>query len=374
MSVVLVVALVAGPALYALAVTVIALVAWPRGQLGAGLPGRVAVLVPARDEARSIEEAVHAALTQGADEVVVYDDQSRDGTGAIVDRIARIEPRLRRVEGSPLPAGWVGKAHACARLAEATSADWLVYVDADVMLEPRALQRVAHLVRTLGADLVTAVPRQQVVGWAEQLVVPLLHLIYASWLPAPLVWLSRDPRMTMANGQLLAIRRDALVRLGGWDAVRSELVEDMALATRAKRMGLRVVFADGHLMARCRMYRSASEVWEGFTKNLFEGLGESVTRLVLVLALHLWAFVLPLVLLVAADGPLRVAGAIGVGANVVQRAILVLRHRQPVLAALAQPISVLALVAIGLESWRRSITGRIAWRGRRYGARSARGA
>lgn len=370
--------LLSGPALIALLITMINALGWDRGRLGPGLDGKASLLVPARDEERTIGEALTAALLEPFDEILVYDDQSKDATAAIIDQVARSDARVRRIAGVPLPLGWIGKVHACAQLEKHARGDWLVYADADVRLEPGSLQRLASIARERRADVVTAMPRQHVVTWMERAVVPLLHLIYASWLPAPLVWASRDPRFLMANGQLLAMRRAALTRVGGWEAVKHELVDDMAMCRACKVAGLRVVFADGHKMARCRMYRSTSEVWEGFTKNLYEGLGEHPLALTGALLLHLHAFVLPWLALALSgllrSEPVLVGALLGVGANLLQRAWLSLRHRLPLEGIVLQPLGVLLLVALAIESFRRSTQGRISWRGRSYVARSERGA
>ena len=139
-----------------------------------------------------------------------------------------------------------------------------------------------------------------------------------------------------------------------------------------------VVFADGHKMARCRMYRSTSEVWEGFTKNLYEGLGEHPLALTGALLLHLHSFVLPWLALALSgllrSEPVLVGALLGVGANLLQRAWLSLRHRLPLEGIVLQPLGVLLLVALAIESFRRSTQGRISWRGRSYVARSERGA
>ena len=369
--------LLAGPALLALLVTAIDAVGWARGRLGARLEGTTSLLIPARNEERTIGAALAAALVEPFDEILVYDDQSEDATAAIIDSVAASDARVRRIEGVLLPTGWIGKVHACARLAEHARGDWLVYADADVRLEPGVLERLGSIAQTLQADVVTAMPRQDVVTWMERTVVPLLHLIYVSWLPAPLVWASRDARFLMANGQLLAMRREALQRVGGWAAVKRELVDDMAMCRACKIAGLRVVFADGHEMARCRMYRSTSEVWDGFTKNLYEGLGERPLALAGAILLHLHAFVVPWIALAMSgflgSESVLVGALIGVGANVTQRTWLSLRHRLPLEGIVLQPLAILVLVALAIESWRRSTQGRIAWRGRSYVARSERG-
>lgn len=351
---------------------------WPRGRPEGRIRGRVSVLIPARDEATTIERCVRAALggTQAPDEVLVYDDGSTDGTAEILAELAAEEPRLRLVRGGELPAGWIGKPHACHRLAAEASGDVLVFVDADTVLEPSGLARIGSLFHDLRADVVTAATRQEVGSWAERLVIPLLHLTYVAWLPLPLVWRSRDPRLLVANGQLLAMRRAAYAAAGGWAAVRAEVVDDLAFCRRVKAAGGRVVFADGFRMARCRMYRGAGPLWRGFSKNLYEGVGGRAAGLVVVLFLYGGVFVAPylalaLALLGAPSGVLGPA-AVGVGANLALRTVLAVRFRQPGEGILLHPVGVLALLAIAVNSWRWSRRGAIRWRGRSYPARAAR--
>jgi chlorobactene glucosyltransferase len=371
--------LLAVPPALVLCVVLLNLRYWPRGRPDGRLPGRVSVLIPARDEAATIERCVRSALggTRPPDEVIVYDDGSSDGTAAIVQRLAAEDARVRLVEGGALPSGWVGKPHACHRLAEAASGDVLVYVDADTALDAGGLARLGSVMTAYRAAIVTAGIRQVTGTAAERLVIPLLHLSYLAWLFLPLVWRTRDPRFLVANGQLLAVRRDAYRALGGWEAARGDVVDDMAFCRAAKAAGLRVVFADGHRMASSRMYRGLREVWEGFSKNLYEGVGGRPAALAVVVLLHAWIFLLPYAALAA--GLLGVAGvlvpaAVGVGANLLVRASLVLRFRQPVEGVLLHPLSVVALLAIAVNSYLWSRAGRIRWRGRVYGGPGMGGA
>jgi hypothetical protein len=337
------------------------------------------VLVPARDEAANVERCVRAALAcePRADEVLVYDDASSDGTAEIVARLAAEDGRVRLLRGGPLPEGWVGKPHACHHLAAAAAGDVLVHVDADVALAPEGIGRLASLLHDRGAAVVTAAPRQETGTFAERLVVPLLHLTYLAWLPLPLVWRSRDPRFLVANGQLLAVRRGALEAAGGWAAVRAEVVDDMALCRRVKASGGRVVFADGHRTARCRMYRGAAEVRDGFSKNLYEGVGGRPSALAAVVALHAAVHLLPYALLAAAllGAPHLLPPALAaVGALAAVRAALAARFRQAPEGVVLHPLAVVALLAITLNSLRWSARGAIRWRGRTYAARPARSA
>lgn len=338
----------------------------------------VSVLIPARNEAERIEDAVRSALDSHPEvlEVLVCDDQSTDETASIVRRLSEGDDRVRLVSGDPLPPGWVGKPHACAQLAARARGEVLLFLDADVVLEARAVGALCTLLEgPSGARVITAVPRQITGGFFERLILPLLLLTYCSWLPLRLVELGRSPKTVAANGQILMIRRADEAALSGFSTVRAELVDDMAFCRHAKRSGYRVCFVDGTELARCRMYRSAQEVWHGFSKNLFEGLGSSVLTLSFTLSLYLGCWVLPYWGLLGAIlgqstwwGP----GLLGVALCVLSRFMLAVRYRQPFEGILLHPFSVLALTAIALNSARWSLRGRIRWADRVYGGRETR--
>ena len=369
-------ALLATPAALSLGMTAVNLLAWTRGRAGARAEGRVSVLVPARNAERDIEACVRAiaASRHPVHEIVVCDDGSTDATAAIVARLAEELPRVRVIEAGELPAGAVGKPHACHALAESAAGEVLVFVDADVRLEPDGLERLVSLVED--ADVATAVPRQLVGSVAEGLVVPMLAVTYTSWFPLALVRRSREPRFVAACGQLVVARREAYDAIGGFAAVMSEIVDDVAFCRLAKQRGARVVFADGSRMARCRMYRSARGVWEGFSKNLYEGIGAHPAALAGVTALYALAFVGPLVALVlglaTAEPALWLVGVAVSVAQLAARAALAARLSQPAWSVATQPLGALAVVAIAWNSYRWHRSRRLAWAGRSYAQRGER--
>lgn len=365
----------------ATAMTALNLLTWPQGQAIGALPRdeRFSILIPARNEQDTIEQCVRAALAQDLPilEVIVYDDGSTDKTPEILAKIAQEDSRLRVVQGHGLPDGWIGKPHACHQLSTHALGDVLLFVDADTFLSPEAVGRISSMLSTLEADVVTAVPRQLMGSWAERLILPLLHLTYTSWFPLALTYLSRDVRFLAANGQIMAIRREAYEQSGGFAAVRQEVVDDMAICRLIKERGHRVVFADGDQIAQCRMYGSASQVWEGFSKNIYEGLGGHPLALAGVIGLYSLAFVSPYILapvLAYHAHPGATFAALALLFNLALRMMLALRHHHSPSGLLLHPLGVLGLLAIAINSAIWHHRGQIRWSGRTYQAKQARGA
>lgn len=315
------------------------------------VPEQVSVLLPVRDEATQIGDCLAAILDQIAVphlEILVLDDGSSDATADAVRAAAAGDPRVRLLTGADLTAGWFGKPHACAQLADAASGSVLVFVDAGVRLAPQAVAASVTVLREAGLDLVAPYPRQIAESLSERLVQPLLQW---SWLTTlPLRRAERDPRPTMsaANSQLLVVDAKAYHRCGGHAAVRDQVLDDLALLRALKRSGGTGGVVDGTGVAVCRMYTDWPSLRDGYTKSLWAAFGSPASAATVGAALTVLYVVPP----VAALGGSTV-GLAGYAAAVTGRYLVAERTGGRSLPdALFHPASVLTAMWLTLASWR----------------------
>jgi glycosyltransferase involved in cell wall biosynthesis len=211
----------------------------------------VSVLVPARNEERCIELCIRSlcAQTYSSMEVIVLDDGSTDSTPEILDALlAEFPSRLSVIRGAPLPEGWVGKPWACHQLALAAKGNVLLFTDADTMHQPTVVNAAVTTLMNDDIDFFSLVPYQEMRTWAEHAVIPMVHVLYTSYLPNNLILSHPSISLSAANGQFMCFKREAYEGIGGHSAVRNNIVEDIALAKALKRRGFRIALLDGHIV------------------------------------------------------------------------------------------------------------------------------
>ena len=231
----------------------------------------ISVCIPARNEARNIAACTESLARQHYPnfEVLVLDDCSGDGTGDLARVVAKRHPNVRVLTGEPLAPGWIGKAHACQQLGREARGEWLLFTDADVLFAPRALEWALRLALARRSDLLSALPRMRVETFWERLSVPLVAVTGAGAISFALMTRLKAPWYGAASGAFLFFRRVAYEAIGGHQAVKDRIVEDIGLARAVKRAGGRLVLTGGGRWVACRMYTSLREVWEGLTKNFY---------------------------------------------------------------------------------------------------------
>jgi GT2 family glycosyltransferase len=280
-----------------------------RPRRGTTTDERVAVLLPLRNEADRVTPCLESLLAQrGVPNLTIHvlDDDSTDETAAVVTAVAGSRATVAGDQatvaghrailhaGSGPPPGWLGKPHACHQLASfATDADVLVFVDADVVLEPDAVAGAVTLLREADVTLLSPYPR---IAGAGRLVQPLLQWSWLTFLPLRAMERSPRPSLAAAGGQWLILDRAGYRKAGGHAAVRDDILEDIGLARAVKRAGGRIALADGSRLATCTMYDSWRAMTDGYAKSLWASFGSAAgAATVVVLLLLLYA--LPLFLI-----------------------------------------------------------------------------
>jgi chlorobactene glucosyltransferase len=340
-----------------------------------GMP-MVSILVPARNEERHIRQCIESLLVQDYAnfEVIVLDDNSTDETWAALKELAgRAGAKLTLLRGKPLPDGWHGKAWACQQLAEKAKGVLLLFTDADTRHRTDTLKRSVAALQTSGADLLSVTPAQEMLTFWEKLIVPLVYHILLCYLPIRLVGRSRSPAFCYAIGQFILFRSEAYHRLGGHRSVRTCLVEDVWLCKLVKRSGGTVAVYNGIDAVSCRMYHDLRGIWDGFSKNLFAGLGYSTPGLLMLMALVVLLYLAPwgFVLFAVLNRDFTIPGFWLPAAQILTaltcRLIIAFAFRQPVSITLLHAFSQVVLLAIALNSFRLVKFGNgPVWKERRY--------
>jgi hypothetical protein len=331
----------------------------------------VSILIPARNEEAHMARIVQDALAQTgiADlRVIVLDDGSTDRTAEILDSID--DPRLTVIHAPDdlPPEGWLGKTWACARLAEEASGSVLVFLDADVRLEPGAVAGGIHLLRSLRMDLVAPYPRIDASTALQRLVQPILTWSWATTVPLGWAETSQWSSLSAANGQFLVFDAEAYRRMGGHAAVSAEVLEDIALMRAMRTAGGRAITADGSDVSSCRMYATDQEMVDGYTKSLWDAFGSAAGSIAATTFL-LGTYTLPALALASRDTSTRRWGALGYAAGVLGRELVARRTGEPCLTRgspdpLAHPVSIAVVAALTALSWKRRRAGTTHWKGR----------
>jgi len=229
------------------------------------------VIVPARNEERDIKVCLESLLAQDYPniKIIAIDDRSGDSTGAIMDELAGQYPhKLSILHITELPPEWLGKTHAMATAAIHSDSDFLLFTDADVLFAPSALRRaLAHAVATR-ADHLVLMPTTLIRRWDEAALLSLFQ-IFGLWAARP--WRVADPQAkdAIGVGAFNLIRRSAYEQIGGFEALRMAIVEDLSLGRRVKRAGLRQRVAFGRGLVSLHWASGALGLVNVMTKNLF---------------------------------------------------------------------------------------------------------
>ena len=329
---------------------------------------RVSVIVAARNEARNIRQALSSLLRLSYPdyELIVVDDRSDDGTGAILDEMAAASGMLRVIHLTELPPGWLGKNHALWSGARAASGELLLFTDADIVMEPTVLTRAVRLLLEERLDHLAVSPSMTMPTVFLQMF-GASFIIYFSMFARP--WKARDPRSSchVGIGAFNLVRAAAYRSVGGHETIRLRPDDDMKLGKIFKRGGLRCDVAYGPEFLSVEWYSSLGEVVRGLEKNAFAGCDYRLWFVLSGVVFHLVATLWPYLALFLTHGPTRIVNAAVVLLLTILCADCATFHGSRRWYAAGFPLATLLFVWIVIRTTTLNLLqGGIRWRGTFY--------
>jgi chlorobactene glucosyltransferase len=338
----------------------------------------ISVLIPARDEEANIGACIDSLRRQDYPnyEILVLDDSSTDGTAEIVARIAAQDGRVSLLRGDHLPDGWAGKPFACHQLAQRARGSWLLFTDADTVHAPSVLRHVLCTALESQAALISGFPYQRTTSIWQKMALPILFYFLLLCL-MPLWWLQRTkrPLPSIAIGQFMFFSAREYRSVGGHEAVKDCIIEDVSVAREIARHNYRQLTLDLSEVVSCQMYRGVGPMWEGIARWLYTVASMSTAGLAAIMFVATLLFLAPFLWL--AHGLLVSQPAAGWQALVAVQVFLLLlgrflvgrRFSQPKSSVVLHPIGFGFLLAIGFYAGYRCVTGAgVKWKGRLYGS------
>ncbi len=342
-------------------------------------PPFVSVLVPARNEEANIGRCINSLLKQDYPEyeIIILDDNSLDQTAKIVADIQEKDPRVRLVRGKPLPDGWAGKPHACMQLARYARGEWLLFVDADTVHQPFMLRSVMKIATDEKTSLLSGMPRQILSGLPQKIVMPMMYFVLMSWFPIWFLNRTKKPWPTLAIGQFMLFPRDEYWKVGGHEAVKDRIIEDVWFGAEIKKTGGKFVCIDLCNVMSTDMYHSLNSMTEGWCKWMYSIIAMSpfalvaffITAYLFLLAPFLWLMQCIL------SGIQSEVWAYTVIAQVVviemMRWAVDRRFKVPGASFIFHPLGVIYLMLVALYAAARHALGAgVAWKERLYNSHS----
>lgn len=320
----------------------------------------IAVLIPARNEEKNIGNLLEDLSKQTFRPKVirVYNDNSTDGTERIVLEWMKKMPQLELINGRELPKGWLGKHHACSKMAEEADTDYILFLDADVRIQPTLITRALGEAQNYNLQLLSIFPGQTMVTFGESIVVPLMNWILTSLLPMELIKISSNPRFSAANGQFMLFENKCYKEQAFHSEFRMDPIEDIHIMKmmKSKKMRVRTLLSQGEIS--CRMYENGRDAVCGFSKNVFAFFGDSVLLTLLFMLVTSLGWVVVFYALPFWLGLVYLAIVLNI------RALAASLGRQTRNVFFVYPIQQLAFTWVVLRALIGKVTRKLEWKGR----------
>ncbi|MFV8829427.1 glycosyltransferase [Alkalihalobacterium sp. APHAB7] len=332
-------------------------------------PPLVSILIPLRNEERNIKRLVGSlnSLTYEEIEVIFLDDQSTDNTYKMLMELTEKHKNFKVIKGAPLLKGWAGKVHACKQLGEFAKGEFLLFLDADVEVSPTIIEKTISTMKVYDAGLLTGFPKFPTSTLLSKILVPMQHFIVFFHLPIFIANRTTLSSFTAAHGAFMCFRKEVYHKVGGHSSVASSIVEDVHLARHVKQKGYRVLLANLTEDVSCYMYETNKEVWNGFAKNIFVGLGRSIPLASLIIIFYSIFFFMPFIFAILGILTNQLFYLIPYMIMLVHRGFVDWKTQQRNLQFLWMPFSAMVIIILLIYSAFLSVQKKgYRWKGRSY--------
>ena len=229
-------------------------------------------MVPARNEEKNIAQCLDSLLNQTYQnyEIIVLDDNSTDRTWEILTDYQKRYPHLLRIyRGKPLQEDWYGKPYALQQISEHAVGDIYLFTDADTLHESTSIAFAVTNMTKHQVDYLSAYPRHLVYSFGEKITVPSMYIMTSMVLPLFLVPRTNMPTCSFSIGQYVVFKADVFKKMGGYEALKKEVTDDVLMVRHLKKLGYKTIFIDAKDHVACRMYTSLKEGFVGISRSVF---------------------------------------------------------------------------------------------------------
>ncbi|MDD5338848.1 MAG: glycosyltransferase [Dehalococcoidales bacterium] len=339
----------------------------------------ISILIPARDEEKNIRNCVESLQAQDYPnfEILVLDDNSTDDTASIVKELAVNDKRIRLYSGKMLPDDWAGKPFACYQLAQKASGDWLLFVDADTIHEPHMLRSTLAVAIEEKASLLSGFPRQLATSFSQKVIIPVFYFILLTWIPLWLLHQTKKPKPSMAIGQFFFFAKDEYWRIGGHEAVKDKIVEDVLMGIEVTKHGGRHIAIDLSPVTATNMYDDMGSTWRGLARSIYSLAAITPVGLIAAICLAYYVYIAPFFWLlngvIIGTEPLLWRGIVVLQILIalLMRWLVDSRFHEPPISMWFHPVGLLFYLLDALYALGRWIVGAgVSWKERFYGKES----
>ncbi|MCX8095735.1 MAG: glycosyltransferase family 2 protein [Caldisericia bacterium] len=249
----------------------------------------ISILIPARNEEKNIERCVRSVLNQNLKnfELIVLNDNSEDNTLEILEKIQKEDIRLKIIDNKILKEGWLGKPNACQILYENSKGDILVFLDADTFHKENSISKAVSFLIKNNLDYISVFPQEIVSSTFEKIIIPFMNFALMSFYPL----------IPFANGQFVIYKREVLDKIGGFEKIKDEVLDDIKMANILRILKFKTRILSGKNLSFCRMYYDVKSVFMGFIKSYFAIFDYHLLLSIFVFTYLVFAFFYPYILL-----------------------------------------------------------------------------